>query len=142
MKKLNLREAYPDLYDNDFCIEVNEAIQECIRSEERTESNYLRKCRRHQAIYSLDHDIDPDRVDIMQHPSPEEILLQQLQYEQIRMAIKALPPKEARRVYSYYYLKMSYAEIAAQEMVTESAIRKSISASLKRMYQTMMRFPE
>ena len=40
MKKINLRELYPDVYTTDFFIDVTEEVMETIRAAERAEAAY------------------------------------------------------------------------------------------------------
>ena len=54
MKKINLRELYPDVYTTDFFVEVTEKVMETIRAAERAEAAYERKMYRYKAQYSLD----------------------------------------------------------------------------------------
>ena len=43
MKKVNLRDLYPDVYKNDYFVEVTEDVLETIRAAERAEAAYDRK---------------------------------------------------------------------------------------------------
>ena len=43
MKKINLRELYPDVYTTDFFVDVTEEGMETIRAAERAEAAYERK---------------------------------------------------------------------------------------------------
>ena len=43
MKKINLRELYPNVYTTDFFIDVTEEVMETIRAAERAETAYERK---------------------------------------------------------------------------------------------------
>ena len=56
MKKVNLRELYPDVYKTDHFVEVTEDVLETIRSAERAEAAYDRRMYRYKAHYSLDCD--------------------------------------------------------------------------------------
>ena len=42
MKKINLRELYPDVYPTDLFIDVTEEVMETIRAAERAEAAYER----------------------------------------------------------------------------------------------------
>ena len=42
MKKINLRELYPDAYTTDFFVNVTEDVLETIRASERAEAAYER----------------------------------------------------------------------------------------------------
>ena len=56
MKKVNLRDLYPDVYKNDHFVEVTEDVLETIQSAERAEAAYDRRMYRYKAYYSLDCD--------------------------------------------------------------------------------------
>ena len=43
MKKINLRELYPDVYTTDFFVDVTEEVMETIRAAERAEAAYDRR---------------------------------------------------------------------------------------------------
>ena len=51
MKKINLRELYPDVYTTDFFVDVTEEVMETIRAAERAEAAYERKMYRYKAQY-------------------------------------------------------------------------------------------
>ena len=44
MQKINLRDLYPDVYQNDHFVEVTEDVLETIRAAERAEAAYDRWC--------------------------------------------------------------------------------------------------
>ena len=54
MKKVNLRDLYPDVYKTDHFVEVTEDVLEAIRATERAEAAYDRRMYRYKAHYSLD----------------------------------------------------------------------------------------
>ena len=54
MKKVNLRDLYPNVYKSDYFVEVTEDVLETIRAAERAEAAYDRRMYRYKAHYSLD----------------------------------------------------------------------------------------
>ena len=52
MKKINLRELYPDVYTTDFFVDVTEEVRETIRAAERAEAAYERKMYRYCLLYT------------------------------------------------------------------------------------------
>ena len=48
MKKVNLRDLYPDVYKNDHFVEVTEDVLETIRAAERAEAAYDRRMYRYK----------------------------------------------------------------------------------------------
>ena len=55
MKKINLRELYPDVYTTDFFVDVTEEVMETIRAAERAEAAYERKMYCYTAAFYLVH---------------------------------------------------------------------------------------
>ena len=62
MKKVNLRDLYPDIYKTDHFVEVTEDVLEAIRDAERAEAAYDRRMYRYKAYYlSLIHIWQPEQ---------------------------------------------------------------------------------
>ena len=133
MKKLNLRELYPDVYRTDLFVEVAEEIAEVIRSAERAEAAYERKMYRYKAQYSLDYENGTENAVLHKPLTPELILEEKQLREQLYSAVMALPEKQAKRIYARYYLGMTTNEIAEAEGVVPSRVRDSIRRGLKQL---------
>ena len=71
--------------------------------------------------------------------SPCEIYERKVTVEQLHAAITALPDKQARRIYAYYFLGMSKAEIARAEGVAVNAVKDAISRGLKNLEKILKR---
>ena len=50
MKKVNLRDLYPDVYKTDAFLEVTDEVQAVFQSDERAEAAYERKMYRYKAL--------------------------------------------------------------------------------------------
>ena len=74
MKKINLREFYPDIYTTDFFVDVTEEVMETIRAAERAEAAYDRRMYRYKAYYSLDCDNGIENAILMKPQTPEMLL--------------------------------------------------------------------
>ena len=74
MKKINLRELYPDVYKTDHFVEVAEDVLETIRAAERAEAAYERKMYRYKAHYSLDCDNGIENAVLLKPQTPEMLL--------------------------------------------------------------------
>ena len=74
MKKVNLRDLYPDVYKNDHFVEVTEDVLETIRAAERAEAAYDRRMYRYKAHYSLDCDNGIENAILMKPQTPEMLL--------------------------------------------------------------------
>ena len=133
MKKINLRELYPDVYTTDFFVDVAEEVMETIRAAERAEAAYERKMYRYKAQYSLDCENGIENAVLLKPKTPEMLLEEKQLREQIYSAVMALPKKQARRIYARYYLGMSVNEIARAEGVDPSRVRDSIRRGLKQL---------
>ena len=133
MKKVNLRDLYPDVYKNDHFVEVTEDVLETIRAAERAEAAYDRRMYRYKAHYSLDCDNGIENAILMKPQTPEMLLEEKQLREQLYAAVMALPEKQAKRIYARYYLGMRVSEIAAAEDVDPSRVRDSIRRGLKQL---------
>ena len=72
MKKVNLRDLYPDVYKNDYFVEVTEDVLETIRAAERAEAAYDRRMYRYKAYYSLDCDNGIENAILMKPQTPAD----------------------------------------------------------------------
>ena len=133
MKKVNLRELYPDVYKTDHFVEVTEDVLETIRSAERAEAAYDRRMYRYKAYYSLDCDNGIENAILMKPQTPEMLLEEKQLQEQVYSAVMNLPEKQAKRIYARYYLGMTVNEIAGVEGVDPSRVRDSIRRGLKQL---------
>lgn len=130
MKEINLRDFYPDFYMSDYVIEVPEEVLEVLKDTERKEASYQRKRFRHKAHYSLDRGDGIEHDTLHNALTPQEILEQQEELEQLGRAIGSLPEKQARRVRAHYLEGKSVTEIARLEGVHWSQVSRSISRAL------------
>ena len=133
MKKVNLRDLYPNVYKTDHFVEVTEDVLETIRDSERAEAAYDRRMYRYKAHYSLDCDNGIENAILLKPQTPEMFLEEKQLREQIYAAVMALPEKQAKRIYARYYLGMRVGEIAAAEGVDPSRVRDSIRRGLKQL---------
>ena len=133
MKKVNLRDLYPDVYKNDHFVEVTEDVLETIRAAERAEAAYDRRMYRYKAHYSLDCDNGIENAILMKPQTPEMLLEEKQFQEQVYAAVVKLPEKQAKRIYARYYLGMTVNEIAEVEGVDPSRVRDSIRRGLKQL---------
>ena len=130
MIKINLRDYYP-CYQYDCYVEVPEEVAEALQEFNRLEAANQRRLYRNKAQYSLDQGDGIEHNILFVSLSPWEIYERKVTYEQLHTAIATLPDKQAKRIYAYYFLKMSYAAIAESESVSEAAVRDGIERGLK-----------
>ena len=133
MKKINLRELYPDAYTTDFFVNVTEDVLETIQASERAEAAYERKMYRYKAQYSLDCENGIENTVLTKPQTPEMVLEEKQLQKQVYATVMKLPEKQAKRIYVRYYLCMTVNEIAAVEGVDPSRVRDSIRRGLKKL---------
>ena len=133
MKKVNLRDLYPDVYKTDHFVEVAEDVLETIRAAERAEAAYERRMYRYKAHYSLDCDNGIEKAIVQHPPTPEEILEDKQLRDQLYAAVMELPDKQAKRIYAYYFLGLTESAIAKSEGVSVASVSESIQRGLRNM---------
>ena len=142
MKKVNLRDLYPDVYKTDAFLEVTDEVQAVFQSDERAEAAYERKMYRYKAYYSLDCDNGIEDAVVHRSPTPEEVLEDKQLCDQLYAAVMELPDKQAKRIYARFYLDMSVKEIAQAEGVDPRRVRDSIHLGLKKLVKVFSQASE
>lgn len=140
MVKINLRKYYPDFYTTNCIIEVPDEIAVLMDSYEHAEAAYYLRRYRHKAYYSLDRGDGIEHDILFVSLSPFEIYERKVKVEQLHAAIAALPDKQAKRIYAYYFLGMSKSAIAKAEGVNESAVRDGIDRGLRNIEKFLKNF--
>lgn len=131
MKRINLRELYPDAYISDCFVEVQDDIAAVFSSFDRMENAYKQRTYYHKAYYTLDCSDGIEHSVIFRSLSPEEIYERKMTREQLHAAISSLPDKQAKRIYAHYILDISIAEIAKAEGVSRVAVNESIIRGMR-----------
>ena len=142
MKKVNLRDLYPDVYKTDAFLEVTDEVQAVFQSDERAEAAYERKMYRYKAQYSLDCENGIEDAVVHRSPTPEEVLEDKQLCDQLYAAVMELPDKQAKRIYARFYLDMSVKEIAQAEGVDPRRVRDSIHLGLKKLVKVFSQASE
>ena len=99
MKKINLRELYPDVYITDFFVDVTEEVMETIRAAERAEAAYERKMYRYKAQYSLDCENGIENAVLLKPQMPEMLLEEKQFQEHIAKCTHRAKPAEKNATY-------------------------------------------
>ena len=89
MKKVNLRDLYPNVYKSDYFVEVTEDVLETIRAAERAEAAYDRRMYRYKAYYSLDCDNGIENAMLLKPQSPETLMEEKQLREQLYALLDA-----------------------------------------------------
>ena len=133
LKRINLRELYPDYYQTDIFIDIPEDILAVIAEESRAEAAAKRQTYRYRAQYSLDIGDGIEEATLHQLPNPETILETYQQHEELYAAIMSLPEKQAKRIYARFFLGLTINEIAKIEGVSKSRVSESIRTGLEKL---------
>lgn len=131
MRHINLRDLYPDVYSRDTFVEVTEEVLAVFLDDKRSEALYQRQKYNYKANYSLDQDNGIERSILQHQLPPEELLMEKELREQLYSAVMTLPKKQAKRIYSKFYLGMSVKEIAQAESIHPSKVYRSIENGLR-----------
>lgn len=134
MSKINLRDYYPDFYNEDYIIDAPDEVMEVMQEAKRKEASYQRKRYRYKAHYSLDCGDGIEHDALLYAPTPEETCEQLERQREIEAAIELLPDKQARRIRAHYYLGISVSDIAKMEGVARSRVDESIRRGLHNLF--------
>lgn len=139
MKTINLNTIYPFVTE-DCYINVPDEVAELIAESEHAELAYWRKAFRNKAYFSLDRN-DGIETEMLYPPlSADKEYEQKIMLRHLYSALNSLTEKQAKRIYAYFFLGLSKAEIARSEGVNESKIRKSINLALQKMEEYLKKF--
>ncbi|WP_070087988.1 RNA polymerase sigma factor [Merdimonas faecis] len=133
MKEINLREFYPEMYHNDYFINLPDEIVDVLEEYRRKEIAYHRRTYRHKAQYSLDFGNNIECEAVLVTPTLQEIVEQHMEEERVYEAISTLPEKQRQRVYAHFILGISMADISRMEGTSVSMVHESIHRGLRRL---------
>lgn len=139
MTTINLRDYYP-FFKSDFFVEVTDEVAKRLKQFNRKDHADYERRRVYKAYYSLDADDGIEKDVVLVVLSPEEIYERKLSNQELYAAINSLPEKQAKRVYAYFFLDMSKAQIASIEGVNKSQISRSINQALKNIEKFLKRY--
>lgn len=131
MKTINLRDLYPDQYTSDYFIEVPDQLAWELHQFDLNEAAYQLRTYRHQAYYSLDRGDGIEKEALFVASTPDELYEKKLTNQQLYAAIRQLSEKQAKRVYSYYFLDMDEYEIAKAEGISQQAVHSAIRRAMR-----------
>jgi RNA polymerase sigma-70 factor (ECF subfamily) len=142
MTKINLRDIFPEfgidcfieIYDEDMKAYVAAMTVEVAKAyfeEELKVRAFQRKRYRYNAHYSIDRNDGIENDALTMCDDPHVIILRNFETRQIHTAIAQLPSKQSRRIYAHFILGKSKVEIAHEEGVNESKVRKTIERGIE-----------
>lgn len=123
----DLRNEYPHLDAAYAEAAVPGRIAAVFQQYRRAEQALEKRRSRNGDTVSLDAEPGIESYIIHQSPSPEEELERRIRSRELYAALRALPRKQADRIYAHYILGMSIAEIARADHVSRPAVLKSIA---------------
>ena len=139
MKRINLRDYYP-FYLQDNFFDVEDIIAETLKAYDLLEKSYRLREYRNKAYFSLDRNDGIERDIVFVSMTPYEIYERKITNEELCSAINHLTDRQAKRIYAYFFLGLSKAEIAKLEGVGESSVRESIKRGLKNLEKLLNDF--
>ena len=142
MKTINLKDYYP-YYQEDTYVEVSDEVAEQLEADKNADEAYRIRTLRHKAYYSLDLGDQIEKESITNHaPSADDVYDHQENLRMLRNVLDAvdqkavkgiLTEKQIRRISMFYYDKMSFTDIAAEEDCDWSSVRDTIERGMKRL---------
>ncbi len=132
MTNINLKDFYP-WYTHDEYIEVSDEVAEVLLSSRRHEAAYAERVRYNKAFYSLDCDDGIEYTACLHEPTPQELLDRVELFVRLWNALNSLPEIQGRRVDAHLILGKSFRQIAREEGVDKSAVRRSVDSGIKQM---------
>lgn len=140
MKKINLRDLYPDFYTSDYFIDVPEQLVMELHQFDLEEAAYKLRTYRNRAYYSLDCDDGIENEILFVVTTPDELYEKKLTNQQLYAAINSLSEKQAKRIYAYYFLDMDEPTIARAEGVSQQAVHSSVQRGLRHIEKFLKEF--
>ena len=132
MTIINLKEFFY-WYKTDEYIEVTDEVAEELRTSKRREAAHAERVRYNKAFYSLDCDDGIEYTACLHEPTPQELLDRVELFVQLWNALNSLPEIQGRRVDAHLILGKSFRQIAREEGVDKSAVRRSVDSGVKQM---------
>ena len=132
MTTINLKDFYY-WYTQDQFIEVSDEVAEVFVSDARHEMAYQRRLSRHKAQYSLDCDDGIEYSACLHEPTPQELLERMELFAHLWNALNSLPEVQGIRVEAHLILGKSYRQIAREQGVDKSVVRRSVKRGMSAM---------
>lgn len=130
MTTINLKDFYA-WYTQDEYIEVSDEVAAELRADKLYEAAYQRRVIRNKAQYDCDDGIEYSAC--LSEPTPQKLLERMERFYYLWNALNSLPEAQGRRVDACIIEGMSYCEVALEEGVDESAVRRAVERGLENM---------
>ena len=138
--KINLKQYYPELYNNDYFIEVDQEIVNVFIEFQRAEWNYNQKIKYHKSYYSLNSQPYVENESLNMNLSADKMindLSHKEMMDYIFCCIRKLPKKESSRIIRYYLEGKNLIQIAREDHVSITAVHLSIQLGLKKLKEVL-----
>ena len=132
MTTINLKDLYY-WYTQDQLIEVSDEVAEVFKADARYEMAYQRRLSRHKAQYSLDCEDGIEYSACLHEPTPQELLERMELFCRLWNALNSLPEVQGIRVEAHLILGKSYRQIAQEQDVDKSVVRRSVKRGIAAM---------
>ena len=132
MTTINLKDFYP-WYTHDEYIEVSDEVAAELRADKLYEAAYQRRIVRNKAQYSLDCDDGIQYSACLSEPTPQELVERMERFCDLWNALNTLPEIQGRRVDACIILGKSYRQIAREQDVDKSVVRRSVKRGMAAM---------
>ena len=142
MAKINIRDLYPSS-ECDFFIDVPDEVLNAYEDFRREEESRQRSKRRNKIeILSLDCEgACKVEMSIVDKPlAPCEVFAKKEITSMLHAAIAKLPDLQAKRIYAYYFLSMSFTEIAESEGTDKKNVWVSVQRGLRNLEKNLKSF--
>ena len=132
MTTINLKDFYY-WYLSDELVEVPDEVAEELIASKRREAAHAERVRYNKAYYSLDCDDGIEYSACLHEPSPQELMDRKELFFRLWNALNSLPEVQGIRVEAHLILGKSYRQIAQEQDVDKSVVRRSVKRGIAAM---------
>ena len=132
MMTINLKDFYT-WYTHDEYIEVSDEVAAELKADKLYEAAHQRRTTRNKAQYSLDCDDGIEYSACLHEPTPQELLDRMELFIHLWNALNSLPEVQGVRVEAHLILGKSYRQIAQEQDVDKSVVRRSVKRGMAAM---------
>jgi len=137
VKKINLRNEYPEIYNQDFYYEVEDSVADALDSYRRLRhaQNQQRSYNRVTCYYE---DGLTEELMSLDQLSPLDLLIQQETDSELYQGILALDERTRRRLMLHFISGLTQQQIADIEGVHRSSIARSIIQGVRQLRKILL----
>ena len=132
MTTINLKDFYYWYLTNEL-VEVPDEVAEELMASKRREAAHAERVRYNKAYYSLDCDDGIEYSACLHEPSPQELMDRKELFFRLWNALNSLPEVQGIRVEAHLILGKSYRQIAQEQDVDKSVVRRSVKRGIAAM---------